>query len=128
MHRASESELDIAVFWIEFIDYITIGMSGAKRDLLPFNEINGTGDFFGTDFPKEVFVLSRRQDLRVIYNEKLFTSSPSPTASIPHASLSYESWAFDSALNVLQVVLPRLRLPSISSRSQPKLSGFNTEL
>ena len=60
MHCAGESELDIAVFWIGFINHLTLGRFTAKNNLLPINEIDGTSNFFGTDFPEEVFPLSKR--------------------------------------------------------------------
>jgi hypothetical protein len=60
MHCASESELDIAVFWIRFVDHLTIGRSTVKNNLLPFNKVDGTSNFFRTDFPEEVFPLSKR--------------------------------------------------------------------
>ena len=40
-------------------------MSAVKNNLLPFNKIDGTSDIF-TDFPEDVFPLSKCQDLRAI--------------------------------------------------------------
>jgi hypothetical protein len=70
--------------------------------LLPFNKIDGTSNFFGMDFPEEVFPLPKCQDLRAIYGKKLFTSSPSHMASIPCASLSNVLWVLNPTLNALQ--------------------------
>jgi hypothetical protein len=54
MHYASDSELDVAVFWIGCINYFTIGMSAVKNNPLPINEIDGTGDFVRMQFPEEI--------------------------------------------------------------------------
>ena len=59
IHCASKSELDIAVFWIGFVDHLAIRRSTAKNNLLPFNKIDGTSNFFGMDFSEEVFPLSK---------------------------------------------------------------------
>jgi hypothetical protein len=77
-------------------------MSAVKNNLIPINEIDGTSDFVGTDFPEEIFPLPKRQDLRAIHGKKLFTFPSSYIASIPHDSLSNDSWALNSALNALQ--------------------------
>lgn len=59
MQYASDSELDIAVLWIGFVDRLTVGRSTVKNNLLPFNKVDGTSNFIGTNFPVEVFALSK---------------------------------------------------------------------
>ena len=63
MYCSSESKLDIVVLWIGFVNHLTIGRSTVKNDLLPFNEMMVPAISWGrspTDFPEEIFPLSKR--------------------------------------------------------------------
>lgn len=60
MHYASDSELDIAVLWIGFVDRPTVGRSTVKNNLLALNKVDGTSNFIRTNFPEEVFALSKQ--------------------------------------------------------------------
>ena len=59
MQCASKSELDIVVIWIGFGDRLAFESSTVKNNLLPFNKIDVRSNFFGADFPEEVFPLSK---------------------------------------------------------------------
>jgi len=61
MQCASDSELDVAVIRIGFVDNLAIGGSTVKNNFLSFAEFDGRRDFFGADFAKEVFALFKRQ-------------------------------------------------------------------
>jgi len=89
MHYASDSKLDVAVFWIGCIDYFTIGMSAVKNNLVPINEIDGTSDFVRTDFLEEISPLLKCQDLRALYEYLIILpsqSQPQTRVTVKHIS------------------------------------------
>jgi hypothetical protein len=57
VHNASDSELDVAVFRIGFVNSLAIGVSEPKYDLLPFTKSDEKSEFRGADCVEEVFPL-----------------------------------------------------------------------
>ena len=102
MHYASDSELYVAVFRIWFVEYLAAGVAAPEDNLLTIVEIDGRRDVVGTDFTENIFPLSKYQAYELFTARNLFTFSPSRTASMPHASLWYDSWASVCTLNALQ--------------------------
>jgi hypothetical protein len=71
MHYASDSELDVAVFRIGFVEYLAVGVAAPEDNLLTIVEIDGRRDVVGTDFTENVFPLSKYQAYELFYCEKL---------------------------------------------------------
>ena len=61
MYCASDSELNVAVIWIGFVDYMAISGSTTKDDLIPIRECDKMWNFVRADLTEQVFPLIKRQ-------------------------------------------------------------------